>query len=482
MSTNLEQAYETFTEEYANKSNTVSWFLAQFKTHLSKNITLEDWNTLQQHLKNVISDGESIKKLLDSIFKYLSEDNSYTDEEINALIKETVVNLGKYTDNDFIEGLKHFAQDVEKVHMSKYPHVEDDSSTLHTVCYTAAIKYVTVYTFYSGDQFRFLKIFTNNPAHSEYTVQLQWNDSTNQYDAIVVDDTPYSKTEVDNKIWQVNDNMANNYTELESMIEESRNEIEDKENLISIIGNATESLAGVMSANDKKNLNTLVALLQDDENNIVDTIKEVLAIFEQYPEGANLVELLGGKVDKTTYNTKVEELEENIRELDNTKIEIDSKLAKNNIKNYQEVLWLGSDEIPLLPIDLTSLPSTSVSSLLTNMKTIWSDIDVNKINEYGYNRIFLLAQYGGKLVKAEIVKTSSGKYGPTVHSSVYKNNVKECISLNTNKRYKLVNDTYTTIQEPSYFLEETSGYSKTEIDNKLGDIDAILDAINGEVV
>ena len=58
-----------------------------------------------------------------------------------------------------------------------------------------------------------------------------------------------------------------------------------------------------MSAEDKKNLNTLVALLQDDENNIVDTIKEVLAIFEQYPESANLVSALAGKADKAdTYN------------------------------------------------------------------------------------------------------------------------------------------------------------------------------------
>lgn len=308
MSKNLEQAYENFTEEYNSKSNTVPWFVAQFKTHLSKNITLEDWNSLQKNLQNITSDGESVKKLLDNIFKYLSEDNTYTDEEINALIKETVVNLGKYTDNDFIEGIKHFAQDVEKVHMSKYPQTGDANSTLHTVCYTAAIKYVTVYTFYSGDQFRFLKIFTNNPAHSEYTVQLQWNDSTSQYDAIVVDDTPYTKSEIDNKIWQVNDDMANNYMELESMIEESRNEIEDKENLISIIGYATETHAGIMSAIDKKNLHTLVTFIREKggTNDVVDTIAEVLAIFNQYPEGVNLAALLEGKADKSTTYSKTE--------------------------------------------------------------------------------------------------------------------------------------------------------------------------------
>ena len=446
----------------------------------------------------------------------------------------------------------------------------------------------------------------------------------------------YTKTEVDDKEYDLNRRIDDTYTELESMIEESRNEIEDRENLISIIGNATETLAGVMSAKDKKNLNTLVALLQDDENNVVDTIKEVLAIFEQYPEGANLVSALASKADKadtynkaetdnllatkvnmntyeihlarteniekqlidkadksdtytktevdnkltrsklistignateslagvmsaedkknlntlvtfirekggtndvvdtiaevlaifnqypegvdlvsvladkvneTTYNAKVEELEENISDLDNIKIEIDSLTAKNNIKNYQEVLWLGSDEIPEIP---THLPegSSDLETYLTNLKTIWTDIETDSIKTYGYDRVVFLgcAKSIKKMVKCTIrYYESSGTYALNVHSSIYKANVKECISLNTNKRYKLVNDTYETPQEPSYFLEETSGYSKSEVDNliagaagggsvevdaytkaeiddKLGNIDTILDNLNGEVV
>lgn len=490
----------------------------------------------------------------------------------------------------------------------------------------------------------------------------------------------YSNTYTDEKINELLNNKLNKdaYQELESMIEESRNEIEDRENLVSIIGTATETLAGVMSANDKKNLNTLVALLQNDENNVVDTINEVLAIFEQYPEGANLVELLGGKVDKidvytkpemdsifepkkkhisiagpnmagylselfkkiksgelttndtgaivnttytlriththsqvyvitlvsvtyrniitaeynvaldipdliwdytdeplyadlylqkinnvdnsgpddvystkkimfhfmdakfeegvylvnsyyilrkyvypdgqigfrvknvsnvniigtnsfypdtiesfedipvtttsyydkdtmdnlllykadkadtysksqidsfnsekvdkTTYESKVEELEEQIANAGGMS-------ADTYKQKYQEVLILGSDIIPELP---TKMPdkTPAIITFLNELKNTWTDIDTNKINKYGYNRIILLAQYSGTLVKVEIVKESSNDYATRVHSSVYKTNVKECISLNTDKRYKLVNDTYTTIQEPSYFLEE----------------------------
>ena len=169
MNKDLEQAYEKFIKDYANKSNTVSWFLAQFKTHLSKNITLEDWNTLQQNLKNIISDNVANKDLLDSLIKYLTNYEDATDETIKEL---------------------------------------------------------------------------------------------------------YNKL--------------------------------TKNNLISIIGNATETTAGVMSAADKKNLNNLVKLLQNDTNNIVDTIKEVLIVFEQYPEGADLVTALAGKADKSSTYSKTE--------------------------------------------------------------------------------------------------------------------------------------------------------------------------------
>lgn len=77
----------------------------------------------------------------------------------------------------------------------------------------------------------------------------------------------------------------------------------DKENLISIIGEATTALSGLMSSQDKTNLNTLVALLKDeDDNSIVDTIAEVLAIFNQYPEGADLVSALAGKANRNSDN------------------------------------------------------------------------------------------------------------------------------------------------------------------------------------
>lgn len=68
------------------------------------------------------------------------------------------------------------------------------------------------------------------------------------------------------------------------------------------LGNATTSLSGLMSDIDKNRLDALHALLgvTADADTVVNTINEVLMIFQTYPEGATLVDALAGKVDKTT--------------------------------------------------------------------------------------------------------------------------------------------------------------------------------------
>lgn len=64
---------------------------------------------------------------------------------------------------------------------------------------------------------------------------------------------------------------------------------------------ATESAKGLMSADDKKNLNSLVTIvgIAEDDNTTVDKLRELLSIFENYPETSNLLEILSNKLDKT---------------------------------------------------------------------------------------------------------------------------------------------------------------------------------------
>ena len=69
-------------------------------------------------------------------------------------------------------------------------------------------------------------------------------------------------------------------------------------NLVSIIGEATNAISGLLSATDKARLDTLYALLStDDDNSFVDTIGEVLAIFSNYPEGTTILNYLAQKVN-----------------------------------------------------------------------------------------------------------------------------------------------------------------------------------------
>ena len=69
-------------------------------------------------------------------------------------------------------------------------------------------------------------------------------------------------------------------------------------NLRSILGLASTSEQGLMSAEDKSHLNALYALLgaEADSDTVVNTINEVLAIFSQYPEGVTLANALAAKV------------------------------------------------------------------------------------------------------------------------------------------------------------------------------------------
>ncbi len=67
------------------------------------------------------------------------------------------------------------------------------------------------------------------------------------------------------------------------------------ENAIAAIPDASELQKGMMSPTDKAQLATLVALLQNEDGSVVDTISEVLKVFESYPQGASLAEALSAK-------------------------------------------------------------------------------------------------------------------------------------------------------------------------------------------
>lgn len=80
------------------------------------------------------------------------------------------------------------------------------------------------------------------------------------------------------------------------------------------VGDASESAGGFMTAQHVKDLNTLLALLKDDdEDTVVNTIAEVLKVFETYPEGADIAKALAEKYVKPTAGIPLTDLAEAIR-------------------------------------------------------------------------------------------------------------------------------------------------------------------------
>ena len=83
----------------------------------------------------------------------------------------------------------------------------------------------------------------------------------------------------------------------------SLTQTEIKTEIEKIILTATSTANGFMSKEDKLHLDTLYRLLDEasnDADSFVNTISEILAILNQYPEGTNLINALNGKVDKVS--------------------------------------------------------------------------------------------------------------------------------------------------------------------------------------
>ena len=60
----FEQSFNELLNEYNSKQTIPNWFVTGYKTLLSKNITVEDWNRMYLYLQNLTSDDEVLLKIL----------------------------------------------------------------------------------------------------------------------------------------------------------------------------------------------------------------------------------------------------------------------------------------------------------------------------------------------------------------------------------------------------------------------------------
>ena len=131
---------------------------------------------------------------------------------------------------------------------------------------------------------------------AEVNVQSNWNATSG--DALIL-----NKPIIPTNVSQLNNDSGyiTGYTETDPIFTawNKSTGISITKSQVSDLLEATQALSGLMSATDKQRLDVLHALLEEDtSNSVVDSINEVLAIFNNYPEGADLVTALAGKVDK----------------------------------------------------------------------------------------------------------------------------------------------------------------------------------------
>ena len=207
------------------------------------------------------------------------------------------------------------------------------------------------------------------------------------------------------------------------------------------IGEATSSLSGLMSAQDKQNLDTLVALLEtDDADTVVNTIAEILQIFDAYPEGASLVTALAGKVDKDPEKGLSTNDYDNTEKQNVATAYTHSQITSGNPHQVTKSdLGLGkvenktSAEIrsEITVSDIPALPQSKISDLTTDLGkkldknySSYPADSINPENPADANKAFVIVGTDGvakKLLLRDLTGYIGGATGEFVADAYYPN-------------------------------------------------------------
>ena len=160
----------------------------------------------------------------------------------------------------------------------------------------------------------------------------------------------------------------------------------ERDNLVSILGTASYTLEGLLTAEDKKKIDALYSLLgeQEDADTVVNTINEVLAIFSNYPEGVNIITEIEKKVNYSdVINTlDSEEISKPLsakmgKEL-KTKVDTKAELAYVNEELNKKALQSDLVEISTkfaINNSLTTINITLVNNLDTTYTNLITKLD-----------------------------------------------------------------------------------------------------------
>ena len=159
-----------------------------------------------------------------------------------------------------------------------------------------------------------------------------------------------------------------------------------RDNIVSILGTASYTLEGLLTAEDKKKIDALYALLgeQEDADTVVNTINEVLAIFSSYPEGVDIVSQLEKKVNYSDIINTLDS-EETSKPLSakmgkELKTEVDTKAELAYVNEELNKKALQSDLVEIstkfaINNSLTTINITLVNNLDTTYTNLITKLD-----------------------------------------------------------------------------------------------------------
>lgn len=167
----------------------------------------------------------------------------------------------------------------------------------------------------------------------------------------------------------------------------------ERDNIVNILGAASHTLIGLLTAEDKKKIDALYALLgeQEDADTVVNTINEVLAIFSNYPEGVNLITEIEKKVNYTDVINTLDS-EETSKPLSakmgkelKTKVDTKAELAYVNEELNKKALQSDLVEISTKFAINNSLTTINIT-LVNNLDTTYTNL-ITKLDAIVSNNI-----------------------------------------------------------------------------------------------
>ena len=336
----LREQLRKFQQHLQLKDNIPNWFTLQLKTLQSRNITLEDWNTTLSYLQTVVSDIVSEQEFLNTLTSHLIS-------VLNDLIRF----------NQLVEDVRN----LERISASAISSSQNINA--------------------DGIQYTITLSNTQNTTLSTITQYLPLATTLKAGLLSSTDKEKINNLESDLTTYLAN---AKAYTD----------EKLERDNLVSVLGTASYTLDGLLTAEDKKKIDALYSLLgeAEDADTVVNTINEVLEIFSNYPEGVNIITEIEKKVNYTDVINTLDS-EETSKPLSakmgkelKTKVDTKAELAYVNEELNKKALQSDLVEISTkfaINNSLTTINITLVNNLDTTYTNLITDLDATVPNNIG---------------------------------------------------------------------------------------------------